>query len=234
MSNSRLAVVTIGQAPRTDLTPELRTWLPGVDLVERGALDDDGPDEIAAMAPGPGDEVLTTRLRDGSNAIVAHHHIVPRVQRILDGLDDVDAVFLACTGAFEEVTGARPLLRPERMIGPGVAALAAGLDTVGVLVPLPEQRHHPDGKYAALDAKVVVDDASPYVGADGAPVAPGLRAAARRLRDRGAQLIVADCMGYSQPMRAALADEAGVPVVLARSVVARLAAELLDRGAPAA
>lgn len=230
MAAPKLAVITIGQAPRTDLTPELRAWLPGVDLVEHGALDDDGPDAIAAMAPQDGDEVLTTRLRDGSNAIVAHHHVVPRVQRILDELDDVDAVFLACTGAFEEVTCAKPLLRPEWMIGPGVAALAAGLETVGVLVPLPEQRHHPDGKYAALDASVVVDDASPYAGES---LETGLADAARRLRDAGAQLIVADCMGYSQSMRAVLAESSGVPVVLARSIVARLAAELLDRGAAA-
>ncbi|GAB3270597.1 AroM family protein [Kineosporia babensis] len=228
---ARLAVVTIGQAPRTDLTPELRYWLPGVELIERGALDEDGPEAIAAMAPKPGDEVLTTRLRDGGNAVIGHQHIVPRVQKILHSLTDVDAIMLACTGEFDDVESPKPLLRPEKMIGPGVAALSAGLAKVGILVPLPEQRNTPDGKYSLLSAEVIVDDASPYVGVNGATVDAGLAAAARRLADAGAELIVADCIGYSQPMRAVLTQESGVPVVLARSIVARLTAELLDTGA---
>lgn len=230
-----LGVVTIGQAPRTDLTPELGRWLPGVRLVERGALDGLSHEEVAALAPGPGEEVLTTRLADGTSAVVAHHHVVPRVARAIADLESgavgdraIDAVLLACTGHFPAVPHRTPLLLPEAMIGHGVAALASTADVVGVLVPLEEQRHHPgDGKYAALTARVVVAVATPYSDDDDA-----LLAAADELRAAGAGLVVADCIGYTQRMRRLVADRAGAPVVLARSVVARLAAELLDDGAP--
>ena len=225
-----LGVITIGQAPRTDLTPELARWLPGVRLYERGALDGLSRDEIAMMAPREGEEVLTTRLADGSSVIIGHDHVLPRMQAAVTDLESagVDAVLLACTGTFPAFAHSRPLLTPELMIGPGVAALAGRAQTVGILVPLPEQRHHPDGKYAALDAELVVADATPYSARD-----DDLLAAADELRAQGAELIVADCMGYSQRMRRLIAARAGVPVVLARSIVARLTAELLDDGATA-
>ena len=35
----RLGVITIGQTPRVDLTPELQGLLPDVELVERGRCD---------------------------------------------------------------------------------------------------------------------------------------------------------------------------------------------------
>ena len=51
-----------------------------------------------------------------------------------------------------------------------------------------------------------------------------LREAAGALVRRGATTLVMDCMGYTDEQRAT-ARAAGVPVILARSVVARLAAE---------
>jgi protein AroM len=63
--------------------------------------------------------------------------------------------------------------------------------------------------------------ASPYTGAD--EVTP----AARDLAERGAELIFMDCMGYSLAMKArAKAAAGGCPVVLARSAIARVLAEV--------
>ena len=60
----RVGTVTIGQAPRVDVTPDLMKILgPQVELVEAGALDGLGAEQIAAMAPRPSDYV-------GANALV--------------------------------------------------------------------------------------------------------------------------------------------------------------------
>ena len=49
----RLGAVTIGQSPRTDIIPDLRTVLGAeVEIVEAGALDELAPDEIRALASG--------------------------------------------------------------------------------------------------------------------------------------------------------------------------------------
>ncbi|WP_114043794.1 AroM family protein [Acidipropionibacterium virtanenii] len=63
---SVLGVVTIGQSPRVDMVPEMVDQWPGADVREAGALDDLTADELSRLTPIPGDEVLTSRLRDGS------------------------------------------------------------------------------------------------------------------------------------------------------------------------
>ena len=65
-----LGAVTIGQAPRVDITGDIMPLLPEhVELREYGALDDFTLEEVQArFAPGEGDEVLVSRMRDGRQA----------------------------------------------------------------------------------------------------------------------------------------------------------------------
>ena len=51
-------------------------------------------------------------------------------------------------------------------------------------------------------------------------------AASYALREWKADLIVMDCIGYTLAMKDRVREIAGVPVLLARSVVARMLAEL--------
>ncbi|MGH3750343.1 MAG: AroM family protein, partial [Micromonosporaceae bacterium] len=57
-----LGVVTIGQAPRDDLVPEMVPLLPPARIVEHGALDGMSAAQIADLAPKPGEQPLTSRL----------------------------------------------------------------------------------------------------------------------------------------------------------------------------
>jgi protein AroM len=47
------------------------------------------------------------------------------------------------------------------------------------------------------------------------------------LGEIGVDYVILDCMGYTQEMKDLVRKEAGAPVLLARSVVARLAAEVI-------
>lgn len=223
----RLGVITIGQTPRVDLTPELQALLPGVELVERGVLDGLSAAEIAALAPEGDDDVLTSRLSDGSAVIMGESHLIRRLPLVIAELEnEVDAVFLACTGRFPTLVHTKPLFVPDFLIAYGTAALAHGMDAVGVICPLPEQAGFTVEKFAPRVTEgtaVLVAAASPYTGSD-----DELAEAARSLQSRGAGIIALDCMGYTEAMRQTVAAASGLPVVLARSVAARLAAEVLD------
>ncbi len=48
-----VGLITIGQAPRVDMVPEMTEWLGPVRTIERGALDGMTPDGIAAFYPSP-------------------------------------------------------------------------------------------------------------------------------------------------------------------------------------
>ncbi|WP_020573155.1 AroM family protein [Actinopolymorpha alba] len=235
MTNGTLGVVTIGQSPRIDMVPEMLPWLRSavagteVEIVERGALDGLSPDEIAALAPsGTANHVLTTRLADGSAVVLDHDPMMARVQVAIRWLEDpaqagVDATLVVCTGEFPALDHQRPLLLAERLFVAGVRGLCGAEPdgVLGVICPLPEQEGMSLGKWSGVAGRVEVVAASPYV--EGARDA--VAAAARQLASRGVRWILLDCMGYTEEMRAAARAVSDVPVLLARSVVARLAGE---------
>ncbi len=218
-----LGVVTIGQSPRSDMVPEMLQWLPSsVEVRERGALDGLSAADLTALAPEPGDETLTTRLRDGSSVVIGRAGILPRLQNAIDILESggADVVLIVCTGDFPPFRHSRPLLLAGPLLTAGLSALA-GDALVGVVCPLEEQEQQSYEKFEHLEQKIKVAWATPYQ-----PGLTELENAARSLAAEGAQLLVLDCMGYTQEHRQAAATASGLPVVLSRSVVARLTAEL--------
>lgn len=223
---SRLGVVTIGQTPRTDLTPELEPLLPGVELVERGVLDGLTQGEIAELAPAADDHTLTTRLADGGSTVIGERAVMGRLPGLLTELEtEVDAILLACTGPFPRIAHRKPFFVPDRIIAHAVAAAAPAGAAVGIIAPLPAQIPDTVAKFASVlgeETPVLVAASSPYTGSD-----DDLRRAARDLAAQGAALLAMDCFGYTAEMRAVVAEETGLPVIVARSIAARLAAEAL-------
>lgn len=219
----RVGTVTIGQSPRTDLIPELAAlWGTGVEVLERGALDGLGRAEVLAMVPEPGDYTLVTRLADGSPVTVGKRHILPRVEAAVYELDaaGVGCILLLCTGEFPAFVTRAPLLRPDLLLHQAVPALVAGR-RVGLMTPSPLQVEQARAKWSGLPG-LEVAAANPY-----AEPERELAAAAQTLAGAGAQVIVMDCMGYTAAMKRLVRSVSGLPAVLARSLVARLAAELL-------
>ena len=218
-----VGLITIGQAPRVDMVPEMTTWLGPVRTIERGALDGMTPDGVTALYPTPDDYALITRLSDGSSATIAERHILPRIQSAITDLEaeGAEVVILLCTGKFPQFDHERPLLTAERLIVEGVRAITAGA-RIGVICPLPEQERLTRDKWFDLSDDLHVASGSPYD-----EDSDDLRRAARRLREIEVDYLVLDCMGYTQEMKELVRKEAGAPVLLARSVVARLAAEVI-------
>lgn len=203
--------------------PEMASWLGPVQTLERGALDGMQEEEILDLQPEPDDYALVTRLRDGSSAIIAKRHILPRIQNAITDLEKegTDAVLLLCTGEFPSFEHERPLLTADRLLVDGVRAIAQET-RIGILCPLPEQEQFTHEKWSTVSSDLHVAPGSPYSG-DLADLAPG----ARQMRTAEVEYVVLDCMGYTQEMKEFVKRESGAPTLLARSVVARLTAEVL-------
>jgi protein AroM len=219
----RVGTITIGQSPRVDVVPELQTILgPTVEIVEGGALDTLTSEQIAAIAPRNGEDVLVTRLRDGSSVQIAEHQILPLMQAEVTRLEGegVDVVALLCTGQFPRFRSAGLVVEPERLLGHFVAGVAHDR-RLGVIVPAPEQVDAWARRWRPLVGDVRVEAGSPYADIR------ELERAATALRAWRPDLIVLDCMGFSGAMKARAAEIVGVPVVLPRNVLARTLAELL-------
>jgi protein AroM len=221
-----VGVVTIGQSPRTDVVPDIAGLLPsGARVLERGALDHAGPAELARLAPAPGEDVLVTRLRDGTEVTLAEARVTPLLQ---DAVDDVtgrgaSVVAALCTGTLAGIRCSRPLLMPGPLVRNLVAATAPEdrIARLGVVVPAPDQIEPVRADWSPAAGEVLVLAASPYGSLDGLAQAAGELAVWRP------DLVVLDCLGFDGPMKQLVAWAVGVPVVLPRTVLAGALAALL-------
>lgn len=229
----RVGTVTIGQSPRSDVTPDLMALLgPDAELVEEGALNGLSQAEIAALAPGPGDPVLVSRLADGRQVRLRRFAMDPLVQAAFDRLAGrVDLILMLCTGSLPHVKSACPVLYPEELLLRVVGGMLSGSPVpYGVITPAPEQVAEQKERWAAAaGVEPAVVACSPYQ-AQG--LAQNLAEAAHQLKAAGARLIILDCLGYSRRMKRAVCQATGLPTVLARGLLGRVAAEWVDGGDP--
>lgn len=216
-----LGCVTIGQAPRVDVVPDLVPVLPGIEIIERGALDELDAAEIAALTPQGGRASLVSRLRDGGSAVLDEEHMMPLVQRAVDRAvaDGADAVLILCTGHLASVDAPIPVYTAERLAR-GAADALAGDATLGVLAPTARQLDEIARRWRDdLGREVILASADPYT-ADEAELA----AAGRALAEQGATWLFLDCIGYSERMAAAIQQSSGVRTLSARALAGRLVA----------
>ncbi|MEK3878686.1 AroM family protein [Paenibacillus sp. FSL M7-0420] len=219
-----IGLITIGQAPRQDVAPIIEKYLEGkAGLVQSGVLDGFTAEQVREFySPGPGEYVLTTRMADGSAAVISRERIQSVLQGKIDAMEaaGIRTILLACTGVFPGLhTSAAHLIEPDRIIPPVVQAMLDGR-RLGLIGPLPEQEDAMIEKFAGAGARLPFAAASPYTGTEA-----DFRAAAERLRDH-ADVIVLDCMGYVEQHRQ-WAASAGVPAVLSNALMGKLVAEMV-------
>jgi len=222
MPSRTIAAVTIGQTPRPDVVPEIVPLLgPGVHVIEVGALDDLGPEQIVEMRPAIDDDTLVTRLRDGQEVLVGRSHILLRVQACIDRVQDqADLIIMLCTGTFPPFVTKRLVLYPEQLLFHTAQAIARTL-RVGVLTPSAQQIRDQERRWSEVASAVTVRAFSPYVARD------DLEGACAAFRAANVDVVVLDCLGYTVALKQDVGHRVGRPVLLARSVLARVAAELV-------
>lgn len=224
-----LGLITVGQAPRVDITPYMAEILgPGVELIEKGALDGLSPEELDKLAPTGNESILASRLKDGSEVIMSHKKVMPLVQQRIDELnaEGVNLILLLCTGIFPKFNSEVLILESQKIVDHFLEAVVQPDQALGLFVPKQEQEHSGGDKLAHITSKVVTACASPY-DRDGRSSLDQFKQAARNMMDRKPDLIVLHCMGYNQTHRQLLADICSIPIVVANSIVARTVAELL-------
>lgn len=212
MTDIDLALLTIGQAPRPDLSASIRAVLPARTRVEEfGVLDGLSRAEAEEhFGAGEDGAVLITRLQDGGTITLDPGRIEDGLQRCLERLEaeGVRTIAVLCTGEFPTLqTREAWLMEPDRVITTAIPTLVRDA-TVGVLVPLAEQIAEAREKWSVLAGEVHFAAASPFD--DGTDA---LVAAAEELVAQGARVLVLDCMAYGERHHAAL-RAAGVTVAV--------------------
>jgi len=219
MSQRTVAVYTIGQTPRPDLTEELARRFPSTRFHVMGALDGLTAEELAAAAHEPaGRELakadaptarttpypLETRLRNGTRIVVDAAFLEPLLQESISARDvHVTAHLVLCAGPFPNLTGEAPLLRPFELAAANFARQE--FETLHGVVPFAAQARPAARKWerAGFSCRTLALDAKP----DDVSVARWL---APRVAD--ADALVFDYVGFASRILDEVAAEVSVPV----------------------
>jgi len=221
-----VGMATIGQTPRIDVVPAMQRILgPEVRAIEAGALDGLSAEEIATLAPAPGEQPIVTRLRDGSSTLLSHRKILPRMQRCVDDLTAQGAEFVVmlCGADWSEVKSDKLIVNPGKLFPNTITALAAGR-RLGIIKPDGGQVEGETRRYANLGIDARVTSASPYAGDARIDLA---RQAAEQLRAQQVDLVWMTCVGMDERMRETVQEVVQRPVILAQALLGRVVAELV-------
>lgn len=222
---SRIAFVTIGETPRSDIVPEMlaeigaATGGKAIEAVEFGVLDGLSPQALDALRAGPDELSFATRRRSGEEIVVSKDRTEERLNALLQEIDGkgFDLVVLLCTGTRVEPLRRTLVVEAQRIVDATVEALGAGAARLGVMVPLARQVDEFSRRHVfSRPAEVVA--ASPYAGDD---------LGERALALRGCDLVVMHCMGYSAQMLEEVRKAVEAPVLLSRRVVAGAVSQML-------
>ncbi len=221
----KIGAITIGQSPRTDVIPEMQEIFgENVNILEAGALDGLTKEEIEEFKPGENDYVLVSRLNDGSHVKFGKSYIIPRLQNCINNLEKsgVELIIVICTGYFGNVLTSRvPLIYPQKILYSLVPNLAVN-KRIGVIVPEEEQIDQMGKKWEEAGLEVKAVSGSPYKGTE------EIKKAAEKLKDENVDIIVLDCIGYNRRMKQEVEKIVKKPVVLSRTMVARVTSELTE------
>ncbi|WP_223066306.1 AroM family protein [Paenibacillus caui] len=221
----KLGMITIGQAPRTDVAPIVEKYLPeGVEIVQAGVLDGFTKSYIEThLRPKENDYTLTSRLTTGESAVMGRSKIQPILQDKIYEMEEngIQQILLLCTGVFPGLqTRTSYLIEPDHIIPPAVKAMV-GSRKLGVIVPLIEQKENLKPKFLPHGLQPDFAVASPYVFDE-----RNFGKAAGELKDK-VDIILLDCMGYTEKARALVAEASGLPVILSNAIMAKLVSEMI-------
>jgi len=216
-----LGTITIGQAPRRDVTPIIDAYVPPeVPRQHVGVLDGMTSEQITARyGPRPRERRFVTKLLDGSAVEVDAAAIETGVQQKMHDLEAAGCtvILVLCTGVFRGLRTRRAwLVEPDRIL-PGLVGGLAGSRRVGVMMPLALPVDGERRKWSPLQIPPTFAVASPYVDGDEA-----VTAAAGELLRAGATVLVLDCFGFTERHQRAASAASGLPVLLSNELVARV------------
>jgi len=221
-----IGFATIGQTPRDDLVPYLLERLPqDVRAIQGGVLDGLNGEEIAALDRGDEGLHMVTKLRDGGSARLAYSEALPRMQRVVDELVEggAELIVIVCGADWSAIRAPVPVVNPGRLF-PGIVRALAGSSRLGVIRPDAGQVEGTLRQYRdEFGLDVAVTHAFPYDD----KALDAARRAAGELAAQEADLVWMTCVGMGEEMRQAVREVQGKPVILARSILARVIAELV-------
>ena len=192
------------------------------DLVVCGSQDGMTDEELRALSEGVEPNSYAEILEDGSTVNLTHEVVLDGMRRQARRLleDGCDAVMICCTLPWAELDAMEGVVTPYTILEDTAATIATEGGGIGVLQPVEAAMEEELEHWLALGERRGLDIHARYA----APKVPGedvvftddqFAEVARSLADQDVDVIVMDCMAYTEHHRAVVAGASGKPVLRA-------------------
>ncbi len=213
---AKIGLLTIGQSPRDDLTPEIKALLsPGLQIIEYGLLDKLNLSEIKSLEPEINEIPLVSRLRNGQQVELSPNKISRlwlQALKLMQTKLNIKAAGLLCTHDFGQQTESPiPVIFPFNYLKFLINYILKP-NSLGVVVPLASQIKATRNKWG--EHRVFVQSKSPYTQDKSWPEI------AISLAQAKVEAVLLDCIGYKIKDKQTLQNLLKVPILLPRTVLA--------------
>lgn len=222
-SEGKVTLLVIGQSPRPALEAEFRARLgPETQINTVGALDGMSREEIAANPPLSGADTLFTTLPDGSSTLLSKKLVTERLVKRLEGaeFDSNSVTILCCTGKFPALESAGVLMASDIVAGT-IGAVVSPKTKLGLFIPNEGQVENARKRWAENGIEACVVALAPDSSDETIDMAASTMARSQP------DILLYDCISYPSSLRARIEQTYEAKGILASSLVARTAAELL-------
>ena len=214
MNSPRVGLLTIGQSPREDITSEIRPlFLPHIEIVEAGLLDNLSPAEIEQLHPEYEESSLVSRLRGGSQVRLSEQKISALLPEFIEAMKTdmkVQAVGLLCTHDFPDTKFSSTVISPFNYLNFLITQVLK-VQYIGVVVPLKSQIDMTRTKWEK--DKIIVEVKSPYT------EGKSWEEIAQKFNREKVEAVILDCIGYKIADKKELQNLISLPILLPRVVL---------------
>ncbi len=215
MALVKVGLLTIGQSPREDVVPEMNPFfLPQIQILEKGLLDNLSPEEIRRLKPETGETPLVTRLKKGGSVQLSEKKISSLLPEAINSMKKkmkVSVVGVLSTHDFQKTESLPSVIFPFNSLKFLITRII-DVKCLGVVVPLESQIDAAKKKWKK--DKVIVEAKSPYARGK------SWEEIAQYFSQKKAEIVILDCIGYKIKDKRALQRLLSVPVLLPRVVLA--------------
>jgi protein AroM len=217
-----IGLVTLGHSPREDHEAVYDLIAPGIKRKLVGGLDSFTCEQAAALEDKNGVSPLVCLLSDKTTVEIPLPVLFPYLKSQVDTLADQGAslAVVLCSGGFPTFDCSIPVVLPGLVVPATVAGLYPDKN-IGLIVPNEAQVPAALSHWKNQGVEAVCAVVSPYEGT-------GFEEAGEKFRANETDFVAVDCMGFGEEHRERLKTLCGCPVMLPKTLVARVALELLQ------
>ena len=197
--------------------------LTNINLIQKGVLDNLSDKELKYFTSiGMNEDILVSRLKNGKQLKMNSHKVEKRIEELINQTvqEGYKNILVLCTGRFNnlQVDGIN-IFFPDDIVTQLLNNMYS-YKNFGLLIPDENQIIYMKEKWSE-QRNLIIECASPYLKIE------EIISSCKAIEEQGAEVILMDCMGYTENMKKEVQTRVNIPVILSNVLTLKIVSELV-------